>query len=399
MSGREQRFSTTTRSASSRAAASSRSAGRFGGADGEPVDQPVDGAVAGHGDGGEPELAQGPLPLGGFDGHPVGTAESEGEEGGGRNGVTVVGPGRRRFWPTGVPGRDTVVRCPKHRSQTHPLPAAGRSGSDLLAERRGPVLTLTINRPERRNAMTWEVIGGLREQVARAKDDPAVRVVVLAGAGDQAFCAGADLSGMVPRSDPGGVTDEYADHHLARGWLAELFEELWHLGKPTIARVQGWAMAGGFGLALACDMVIASEQARFGAPELNVGLWPYMVTVPMLRSMPPKKALELMLTSRVVGAEEAERIGFVTRVVPADRLDAEVAEMAAVLASKPPGVMRMGRESFYAVLDSAATEALPYLHAMLTVTSQTAEAAEGIAAFTEKRPPAWQAGTDDTDTH
>ncbi len=277
------------------------------------------------------------------------------------------------------------------------MPAAG-SSSDLLVERRGPVLTLTINRPERRNAMTWEVIGGLREQVARAKDDPAVRVVVLAGAGDQAFCAGADLSGMVPRH-PGGDTDEYADHHRARGWLAELFEELWHLGKPTVARVQGWCMAGGFGLALACDMLIASEQARFGAPELNVGLWPYMVTVPMLRSMPPKKALEMMLTSRVVGAEEAERIGFASRVVPADRLDAEVAELAAVLASKPPGVMRMGRESFYAVLDSAATEALPYLHAMLTVTSQTAEAAEGIAAFTEKRKPSWQTVTDDIDTH
>ena len=168
--------------------------------------------------------------------------------------------------------------------------------------------------------MTWEVIRGLRAGVARAKADPAVRVVVLAGAGDQAFCAGADLSGMVP-PDPGGVTDEYASHHLARGWLAELFEELWALGKPTIARVQGWAMAGGFGLALACDMVIASDQARFGAPELNVGLWPYMVTVPMLRSMPPKKALELCLTSRVVGAEEADRIGFVTRVVAPDVLD------------------------------------------------------------------------------
>ena len=267
---------------------------------------------------------------------------------------------------------------------------------DLLAERQGPVLTLTINRPERRNAMTWEVIAGLRREVARAKVDPAVRVVVLTGAGELAFCAGADLSGMVP-TDPGGVTDEYAQHHRARGWLAELFEELWALGKPTIARVQGWAMAGGFGLALACDMVVASDRARFGAPELNVGLWPYMVTVPMLRSMPPKKALELCLTSRVVGAEEAERIGFVTRVVAPDQLDGAVAELAAVLASKPPGVMRMGRESFYAVLDSAATEALPYLHAMLTVTSQTAEAAEGIAAFAEKRPPNWQTSSDDTD--
>jgi enoyl-CoA hydratase/carnithine racemase len=245
--------------------------------------------------------------------------------------------------------------------------------------------------------MTWEVIRSLRQQVALAKADPLVRVVVLAGAGDQAFCAGADLSGMVP-GEEGGEGDAFASHHVARGWMADLFEELWHLGKPTIARVQGWAMAGGFGLALACDMVIASDRARFGAPELNVGLWPYMVTVPMLRSMPPKKALELMLTSRVVEADEADRIGFLTRLVAPERLDAEVAAMAEVLASKPPGVMRMGRESFYAVLDSAATEALPYLHAMLTVTSQTAEAAEGIAAFIEKRAPAWQTAIHDTDT-
>lgn len=261
--------------------------------------------------------------------------------------------------------------------------------SDLLADQDGAVLTLTINRPERRNAMTWEVVGGLREQLARAKSDPSVRVVVLSGAGDQAFCAGADLTGMVPE-DPGGATDGYLGHHLARGWLAELFEEMWGLGKPTVARVQGWAMAGGFGLALACDMVVASDRARFGAPELSVGLWPYMVTVPMLRSMPPKKALELMLTSRVVGADEADRIGFVTRVVPHGELDAAVAELTTTLASTPPGVTRLGRDSFYAVVDSTAAEALPYLHALLTVTSQTAEAAEGIAAFVEKRPPAWR---------
>jgi len=241
--------------------------------------------------------------------------------------------------------------------------------------------------------MTWDVIAGLRRELARAKVDPAVRVVVLTGAGDQAFCAGADLSGMVPE-DPGGLSDEYLDHHVARGWLAELFEEMWQLGKPTIARVQGWAMAGGFGLALACDLVIASDDARFGAPELNVGLWPYMVTVSLLRSMPPKKALELMLTSRVVDAAEADRIGFVTRVVPKDDLDGAVAELAAVLASKPPGVTRLGRDSFYAVIDSAASEALPYLHAMLTVTSQTAEAREGIAAFAAKRPPSWQEVSD-----
>jgi enoyl-CoA hydratase/carnithine racemase len=273
-----------------------------------------------------------------------------------------------------------------------PAPAGTVAVPDLLVERRGPVLTLTINRPSRRNAMTWEVISGLRAALADARDDPGVRVVVLTGAGEEAFCAGADLSGMVPRpgGDGHGREDPFADHHRARGWLAELFEEMWGLGKPTIARVQGWAMAGGFGLALACDVVIASDRARFGAPELNVGLWPYMVTVPLLRSMSPKRALELMLTSRVVGAEEADRIGFVTRMVPHDHLDAEVGAMAAVLASKPPGVMRLGRESFYAVVDAAASEALPYLHAMLTVTSQTAEAAEGIAAFAEKRAPWWQ---------
>ena len=154
-----------------------------------------------------------------------------------------------------------------------PPPADDGSGPDLVAGRRGAVLTLTINRPERRNAMTWDVIAGLREEVARAKDDPAVRVVVLTGAGDKAFCAGADLTGMVPR-ERGGTTDEYADHHTARGWLAELFDELWHLGKPTIARVQGWAMAGGFGLALACDLVIASERPGSGPPSSTWGSGP-----------------------------------------------------------------------------------------------------------------------------
>ncbi len=175
-----------------------------------------------------------------------------------------------------MPDTDTEI------DTTADLPAS----ADLLAERVGSVLTLTINRPERRNAMTWDVIAGLRRELALAKSDPAIRVVVVTGSGDQAFCAGADLSGMVPK-DPGGASDDYLDHHVARGWLAELFEEMWALGKPTIARVQGWAMAGGFGLALACDLVIASEDAKFGAPELNVGLWPYMVTVSMLRSMPP----------------------------------------------------------------------------------------------------------------
>jgi enoyl-CoA hydratase/carnithine racemase len=245
------------------------------------------------------------------------------------------------------------------------------------------VARLTINRPERRNALSWSVVGELRRRVAEARVDPAVRVLVLTGAGDRAFCAGADLSGMAAGAG-------YLDLHDARGELASLFGALWDLGKPTIARVRGFALAGGMGLALACDLVVAADDARFGTPEIDVGLWPYMITVPLVRSMPPKKALELMMTGRRVDAAEAERIGFVTTVVPVDELDAAVDELAATLAAKSPAVMRLGRTAFYAVWDQAADEALRYLHPLLTVTTSTEDAAEGIAAFAEKRPPVWK---------
>jgi enoyl-CoA hydratase/carnithine racemase len=264
----------------------------------------------------------------------------------------------------------------------------GSPGPEVLSDHAGGVARITINRAERRNAMSWGVMTGIRQALAEAKADPDVRVVVLTGAGDKAFCSGADLGGM---NDSGhhGSDQGFLALHQSRGVLAGLFGDLWHLGKPTIARVQGWAMAGGMGLALACDLVVASDRARFGAPEINVGLWPYMITVPLTRSMPPKKALELMLTGRVVDAAEADRIGFVTRVVPHDELDAAVDELAATLASKSPAAMSMGREAFYGVWDMAATEALPHLHAMLTLTNQTDDAAEGIGAFLEKRPPRW----------
>ena len=253
---------------------------------------------------------------------------------------------------------------------------------ELLYESASGVARVTINRPERRNAISWEVVRSLRGALARAKDDPDVRVVVLAGAGDKAFCAGADLGGMIAGSD-------FLAVHEARGVLASVFEDLWQLGKPTVARIQGWALAGGFGLALACDMVVASEKARFGAPEIDVGLWPYMITVPLVRSMPPKKALELMLTGRVVDAREADRLGFVTRVVPHDELDRAVEDLASSLASKSSAAMLLGRSAFYAVWDMEARDALAHLHAMLTLNTQTEDAAEGIAAFMEKRPPNW----------
>ena len=261
----------------------------------------------------------------------------------------------------------------------------------MVTERSGAVSRITINRPDRRNAMSWEVMTGLRQALAAAGADPEVRVVVLTGAGDDAFCAGADLGGMGSGHGAGAGADDdgFLARHRSRGVLAEVFEDLWHLGKPTIARVQGWAMAGGLGLALACDLVVASDRARFGAPEINVGLWPYMITVPLMRSMPPKKALELMLTGRVVDAAEALRIGFVTEVVAHEGLDAAVGELAATLSSKSPAVMKLGRDAFYGIWDMAASDALAHLHALLTLTNQTEDAAEGIAAFLEKRSPNW----------
>jgi enoyl-CoA hydratase/carnithine racemase len=257
------------------------------------------------------------------------------------------------------------------------------SNGALLYEVRDHVAWVTINRPERRNAMSWDVITGIRKAAADAKADDDVRVLVLTGAGDQAFCAGADLTGM--RGDAG-----FVETHDARGELARLFMDFWSLGKPTIARVRGFALAGGFGLALSCDFVVAAADAQFGTPEINVGLWPYMITVPLIRSMPPKKALELMLTGRRVNAAEAERIGFVTQVVPVDELDAATDLLASQLASKSPAIVKLGRDSFYNVWDMGAADALNYLHTMLTLNTMTEDAAEGIAAFVEKRDPQWK---------
>src|SRR5437763_2465269 len=228
--------------------------------------------------------------------------------------------------------------------------------------------------------MSFQVMSELAEAFDAARDDDEVRVVVLTGAGERAFCAGADLGGIGSNAGPTRM-------HEARGGPARIFKALWHLGKPTIARVQGYCLAGGFGLALSCDFVVATEDSTFGAPEIDIGLWPYQITVPMIRSMPPKVALDLMLTGRKVTAAEGERMGFVSRLVPAADLDASVDDLAATLAAKSAVVTRWGRNAFYRVVDMAGEEALDYLHAMLTVATHTDDAAEGLTAFAEKRAP------------
>jgi enoyl-CoA hydratase/carnithine racemase len=244
------------------------------------------------------------------------------------------------------------------------------------------VATITINNPTKRNALAWNTLSELRDAVGRAKADRAVRVVVLTGAGEQAFSAGADLSGIAAGASA-------LDLHESRGHLVGLIKALWDLGKPTIAKVRGFCLAGGFGVALSCDILVAATDAVFGTPEINVGIWPMMITVPLIRSMPPKKALELMMTGRRVDAAEGERLGFVSRVVPPEELDVVVAQVAADLAGKSPAAMRLGRDAFYDVLDLDAASALIMLQTGLAVVTNTEDAAEGIRAFQEKRPPEW----------
>ena len=257
------------------------------------------------------------------------------------------------------------------------------SEEEVLYKVADSVATLTINRPDVRNAMSYGVMQGLRDGVAEAKADEDVHVLVLTGAGDRAFCAGADLSGIAANGSA-------SEAHDGRGLIANLFRELWALGKPTIARVRGYALAGGFGLALSCDLVVASDDSQFGTPEVNVGLWPYMITVPLLRSMPARTVLELQMTGRRVDAAEAQRIGFVNRVVAATELDEAVNELASTLAAKSPLVMRWGRDAFYRVLEMDSDPALDYLQSMLTVHTSSEDAAEGVAAFAEKRAPVWK---------
>lgn len=252
----------------------------------------------------------------------------------------------------------------------------------VVYEVRGPAAWITIDRPERRNAINRQVQLDLIAGLARAKADAEVRCVVLTGAGDRAFCAGGDLGGFSEGASP-------AQLHHERGTFTDLFREMRRLGKPTVAAVNGHALAGGMGLALACDIVIAVRTAGFGLPEVNVGLWPMMITPVIVRSIGPRKALELMLTGERISAEEALRIGAVNRVVEPDDLPREVDAVVESLAAKSPVIVRLGRDAFYASQDMSFDEALHFLQAQFSVLLQCEDVAEGVRAFLERRPPRW----------
>jgi enoyl-CoA hydratase/carnithine racemase len=250
-------------------------------------------------------------------------------------------------------------------------------------ERDGPVARVTINRPDKRNALNVTVMRELREAMALARADDAVRVVVLTGAGDKAFSAGGDLGGFSAEQS------KVEQHHL-RGTLADLLEDMTRLGKPVIARVNGHALAGGFGLLCGCDLAVATDTAEFGMPEINMGLWPFIITAVVSRRLPRTKALELMMTGERITAAEAERWGILNQVVAASDLDKAVDELAAKLGSKSPAIMRLGKDSFYAAQDMGFREALDYLHGQLAICLETEDTIEGVTAFLQKRDPQWK---------
>jgi enoyl-CoA hydratase/carnithine racemase len=255
--------------------------------------------------------------------------------------------------------------------------------SDVLLDVRESIATITLNRPEQRNPLSASMMRDLREALDWCKAEPVVAVVVLTGAGDRAFCAGADLNSVAGDQSPLKL------HHERRA-LADLFVELAELGTPIIGRINGHALAGGFGLACACDLLVAVDTATFGTPEINVGMWPMMIQAVLARNVPRKILLEMLMLGDRWTATQLQQYGLVNRVVSAEELDQETRRLAKGLAEKSTAIMRLGRDSFYSQQDMDFEAALKYLHSLVALVTLTADSAEGRKAFFEKRPPQYK---------
>lgn len=253
--------------------------------------------------------------------------------------------------------------------------------AELLYELSGHTVTLAINRPDRRNAINEAVVAGLREGLARAADEPAARVVVITGAGDKAFCAGADLAGGTERfgPDPSQPTMPYGD--LLRAARA--------CPLPLVARVNGACLAGGMGLMAMCDLAVAADNAVFGLPEVKVGVFPMQVAAVLMPLIAPRDLAELCFTGDPVDAHVASRMRLVNHVVPAGELDARVAALADRVAANSPAALRRGRHALGAASGMSFEQALAFLEAQIGLVAMTQDAREGIAAFAEKRAPRW----------
>jgi enoyl-CoA hydratase len=253
----------------------------------------------------------------------------------------------------------------------------------VLYEVADGVATVTLNDPEKRNMLSARMLAELVEAMKQARDSEDVRAVVLTGAGEKAFCAGADLGGF-------GADVPLVQKHFASDLFLEYFRLMPRLGKPSLCAANGHVLAGGMGIALSCDLLIARQGATFGTPEINVGAFPYMIMAVIYRNVPRKKVNEMMLLGERMSAEEAVECGIANKAVPAEEFDAAVADWAAKLASKSPVLMRLGHDAMYRQQDMALDDALEFLRSQLSLTLSTEDIVEGVTAFFEKREPNWK---------
>jgi enoyl-CoA hydratase len=252
----------------------------------------------------------------------------------------------------------------------------------VLYEVSGGVATVTLNDPDKRNMLSGAMLTEVVAAMELARDSEEVRAVVLTGAG-KVFCAGADLGGFA--SDTTLI-----EKHLGSDLFLEFFRLMPRLGKPSLCALNGTVLAGGMGLALSCDLVIAKEGATFGTPEINVGAFPYMIMAIIYRNVPRKKVNEMLLLGDRMSAEEAVTYGLANKVVPAEEFDAAVADWATRLASKSPLLMKLGHDAMYRQGDMAIDDGLEFLRSQLSLTFTTEDLREGVAAFFEKREPKWE---------
>jgi enoyl-CoA hydratase len=255
----------------------------------------------------------------------------------------------------------------------------------ITADVKDKVGTVTLSREEKRNAISPLMMNELLDVFEKYDKDPDVVVMVLTGAGSKVFCSGADIGESV------AAGASFVERHEEQRKFAQLFKMIIGLDKPLVGRINGHALGGGLGLAAACDIVIAAEDCKFGTPEINIGLFPYIIMATLLRfSSAPKSLLEMMLTGDRLDARQAQGLGLVNHVVPRDELDAKTSEIAGKLAGKSPAALRLGRRAFYTMRDMQYEKALEYLSTMLAINTQAEDVAEGIAAFMEKRDPMWK---------
>ena len=257
------------------------------------------------------------------------------------------------------------------------------SFDNLLIERDGAVATVTVNRPKVLNALNTQTLDELRRAILELKGDAAVRVVILTGAGEKSFIAGADINELAVQSPTSG-----REHAVSGQHVLDLIEQM---GKPVIAAINGYALGGGCELAMACTIRIAADTAKLGQPEINLGIIPgYAGTQRLARIVGKGRALELLLTGDQIPAAEAHRLGLVNLVVPAAELMAEVKKLAAALAAKAPVAVRYILEAVNKGLEMPFAQAQIFEATLFGLVASTSDMREGTKAFLEKRKPAFK---------